>query len=285
VNGRFNAGAYVGNLVKAATPPPPPNPYAGAADRIRAAANEIEDEKKIGYRDPELPPPPPPKIIPYTSGSLMPTTSTPPRRLYGPPPPFGPPYPYRGPWYDTSTHTWRESNKGLMDIIGTPQLGQIPRISLPASEKNLCQLLEKLPDFSVSVGGHLSGGIALYGDAGVYLASMDSHGHASFFQGFLGAGATAIGFVEATPIVLITDSPVDKLPGTSVNAGGSIEDGGSIGGDIVLFSDPVTKQIYKGLQLSVPGLGWAPASPLIPLEFHGGASHTFNPLFEVDFCP
>ena len=55
MNGRFNAGAYVGNLVKAATPPPPPNPYAGAADRIRAATNEIEDEKKIGYQDAPLP--------------------------------------------------------------------------------------------------------------------------------------------------------------------------------------------------------------------------------------
>ncbi|MGP8330232.1 MAG: hypothetical protein ACT6FF_07940 [Methanosarcinaceae archaeon] len=57
VGGVFSAGAYAGNLVKAATPPPPPppNPYAGAADRIRAAANEIEDEKKIGYQDAPLP--------------------------------------------------------------------------------------------------------------------------------------------------------------------------------------------------------------------------------------
>jgi len=56
VGGVFRADAYADNLVKAATPPPPPpknNPYAGAADRIRAAANEIEDEKKIGYVDSE----------------------------------------------------------------------------------------------------------------------------------------------------------------------------------------------------------------------------------------
>ncbi len=36
MNGHFNAGAYAGNLVKAATPPPPKkNPYAGVSqDRL-----------------------------------------------------------------------------------------------------------------------------------------------------------------------------------------------------------------------------------------------------------
>jgi hypothetical protein len=38
--------------VKAATPPPKKkNPYPGAATRIRAGANEIAEEKKIGYQD------------------------------------------------------------------------------------------------------------------------------------------------------------------------------------------------------------------------------------------
>ena len=54
VNGHFSAGAYATNLNTARQAQAKKNnPYAGAADRIRAAANEIEDEKKIGYVDSE----------------------------------------------------------------------------------------------------------------------------------------------------------------------------------------------------------------------------------------
>jgi|GEM_PF-1026055 hypothetical protein len=54
VNGHFSAGAYATNLNTARqAQAKKDNPYAGAADRIRAAANEIEDEKKIGYVDSE----------------------------------------------------------------------------------------------------------------------------------------------------------------------------------------------------------------------------------------
>ena len=56
-NGVFNAGAYASNLAKAKQF----SEYQAARERILAAANEIEAEKKIGYRDPKLPPLPPKK--------------------------------------------------------------------------------------------------------------------------------------------------------------------------------------------------------------------------------
>jgi hypothetical protein len=79
-----------------------------------------------------------------------------------------------------------------MDIIGTPQLGETPLIKYPTSKMNLFNSLEKLSDFSISYGYHVSGGAGIYGDAGNYLSSIDSHGHVAFLQGFLGGGGTAI---------------------------------------------------------------------------------------------
>ena len=83
--------------------PPPPNPYAGAADRIRAGANEIDDEKKI---------------ISYTPGSLVPTTSRLPLvAVTG-----SQSYPYRGNWYDLNKHDWRTNSYGTLPEWSSRQL-------------------------------------------------------------------------------------------------------------------------------------------------------------------
>ena len=103
-NGHFNAGAYATNLNTARQAQAKKNnPYAGAADRIRAAANEIEDEKKI---------------IPYTPGSLIPTTPRLPLvAVTG-----SQNYPYQGNWYDLNKGDWRTNSYGPLPEWSSRQL-------------------------------------------------------------------------------------------------------------------------------------------------------------------
>jgi len=139
------------------------------------------------------------------------------------------------------------------------------------------------PQGSLAVGIHVSGGLpGWYVDGGIYLFAVDTRGHFSLFQPFLGGGGTTSFFGEITPVVMVSNAPLEALPGNSVNIGGSIEIGRSFGIDSVAFSDAYG-QYYEGVQLSLAGWGGAfdPVNK-VPVEFHGGATHTLNPWLTID---
>lgn len=92
-----------------------------------------------------------------------------------------------------------------------------------------------------------------------------------------GGGTTGI-FGEITPVIFISNTPLEKWPGWSVNGGGSVETLFSGGVDIVVWTD-AQGHYYFGIQIS-PGIGIG-GSPefALPVEVHGGVSYLFNALW------
>ena len=132
---------------------------------------------------------------------------------------------------------------------------------------------------SIGIGGHVSGGLGVYGDLGVYGFTADTGGDVGFVQLYVGGGGTTGIFGEITPVIFISNAPLEKWPGPSVNVGGSVETGFSFGFDLVLWKDKQGHHYY-GVQLTLPvfGAGGSPEFAL-PVEFHGGLSYTFNALW------
>ena len=138
------------------------------------------------------------------------------------------------------------------------------------------------PKGSIAVGIHASGGLpGWYGDIGIYIFAIDTRGSVALLQPFVGGGGTTSFFGEITPVVMVSNAPLSALPGNSVNVGGSIEIEKSFGVDSVTFHDAYG-QHYEGVQLSLWGWGGA-ADPVqkLPVEFHGGVTHTFKPWVEL----
>jgi len=138
----------------------------------------------------------------------------------------------------------------------------------------------RLPTLSIGFGVHGSLGIGGYGDLGDYIVAGDTTGHLQLLQPYAGGGGTTGIFGEVTPVVFISNAPLEKWPGWSVNVGGSIELGFSVGADVVVWKDEQGHH-YFGLQITPGiGLGYSPEFAL-PIEFHGGASHTWKPVWRL----
>ena len=90
---------------------PPPKYAPEEIKRIKEAVAEIDAEKKIGYKDPELSS----SIILYTPGSLIETIPRLPTVVV----PSSPKYPYTGSWYDLESHSWQvnDNNKGDVPLV------------------------------------------------------------------------------------------------------------------------------------------------------------------------
>ncbi len=170
-----------------------------------------------------------------------------------------------------------QSNQRILGI--TLEAGLRPQTSLspPMIETGV-----PLPTLSMGVGAHASVGIGGYGDAGAYIIAKDitEDGWHFQFQPYAGGGTTGA-FGEVTPVIFISNAPLEKWPGWSVNVGGSVESGWSVGADMVQWKDEQGNH-YGGLQLTLPffGAGGSPEFAL-PIEFHGGASHTWEPLWRL----
>ncbi len=121
-----------------------------------------------------------------------------------------------------------------------------------------------------------------YGDIGIYIFAIDTSGSIAFLQLFVGGGGTTSFFGEITPVVMVSNAPLSALAGNSVNVGGSVNWAPSYGVDAITFQDAYAQR-YEGIQFSAFDLG-GPFTPVkkIPVEFHGGATHTFEPWIEFD---
>jgi len=168
---------------------------------------------------------------------------------------------------------WEQANQRILEI--TLVAGLRPKTPY------LMETQASLPILSIGFGVHASGGIGVYGDTGFYVAAVDTTGDMAFLQLYTGGGGTTGVFGEVTPVVFISNAPLEKWPGWSVNVGGSIEGGVSVGADVVLWKDEQGHR-YCGLQLTLPllGVGGSPEFAL-PIEFHGGASYTRDPLWRL----
>ena len=165
---------------------------------------------------------------------------------------------------------WEQANQRILDI--TLEAGLRPQTPY------LKETPAPLPTLSIGFGAHASGGIGVYGDVGFYIAAVDTTGDMAVLQPYAGGGGTTGAFGEVTPVVFISNAPLEKWSGWSVNVGGSIELKFSVGLDGVLWKDEQGHR-YFGLQMT-PGIGisFSPKFAL-PVEFHGGITYTWNPLW------
>lgn len=98
---------------------------------------------------------------------------------------------------------------------------------------------------------------------------VDGRGNLGFAVDIGGGGYNAVGFNRFGPFLTITNAPsIEKVQGWSVQLGGQIGNGASVGGEKVLFRDEI--QRYEGL--SIAG-GMALIGPW-PGEIHATAVHT-----------
>jgi hypothetical protein len=138
---------------------------------------------------------------------------------------------------------------------------------------NSCQekLIPFLPHgtFSINVPSILIGGIVA-GRGGVEFA-FDNKGNL-IIMGGLGGGAIAPGSAGIGAGVKVTNAPsVEKLPGLSVQLGGSGGEVVAVGGEWVFFSDDEGNK-YNGLAVDVGLSGKAP----IPAEVHGTVEYDWT---------
>ena len=105
---------------------------------------------------------------------------------------------------------WEQASQRILGV--TLEAGQNPQIPspLPATGTGV-----HLPTLSVGIGGHLSGGIAAYGDVGAYVIAGDTTGYIQILQPYQGGGGTTGIFGEATPVIFISNAPLGKWPGWS----------------------------------------------------------------------
>lgn len=124
--------------------------------------------------------------------------------------------------------------------------------------------------FQVGVGGMLFGaGLNGRGDLSV---GVDGKGNIGRFASLGGGGDTTIG-TNVGIFITVTNAPsLDKLLGPSVQVGGQIGAGASVAGEIEIFSDSETGEIYKGVSLG----GGAQLPFPWPFEFHGTAGYTWG---------
>ena len=138
----------------------------------------------------------------------------------------------------------------------------------------------KLPTVSIGGGAHGSLGMGIYSDFGSYIVAGDTTGDLQILQPYVGGGGTSGIFAEITGVFFISNAPLEKWPGWSINVGGSVEVLGSIGIDAVLWKDEQGHH-YFGLQIT-PGIGFGFSPEFgLPVEFHGGVSYIIPPLWRL----
>jgi hypothetical protein len=170
---------------------------------------------------------------------------------------------------------WEQANQRILDI--TLEAGLRPQASPPPP---VIETGVQLPTLSIGFGVHASRGIGVYDDVGAYIIAGDTTGDRQLLQPYAGGGGTTGIFGEITPVVFISNAPLEKWPGWSVNVGGSVEFWVSVGVDGVLWKDEQGHH-YFGLQITPGvGLGFSPEFAL-PVEFHSGASYTWEPLWRL----
>ena len=187
------------------------------------------------------------------------------------------PYPDGGPPNPTPAPSSTPVDTTPSKSTPTPSPAEVAETWLGNLEESLSG--SQLRPRSIGIGGHVSGGLGVYGDLGVYGFTADTGGDVGFVQLYVGGGGTTGIFGEITPVIFISNAPLEKWPGPSVNVGGSVETGFSFGLDLVLWKDKQGHHYY-GVQLTLPvfGAGGSPEFAL-PVEFHGGLSYTFNALW------